>query len=366
MEWRQRMSSQRFVLKRKAFIILLIVIFNLSGCGQSENNNIDSDNLLSDKKLTETENKETDALPKPLEVSINTNAKDIYYNSEDDINLFRSLHRCESDGKNIYLVHGEPDLYIMPIGTDEHNPANIDNPAGMNVCQITVDIYGRIHLLIVSQDNKEWFIYQLDESYQVDRVIDISAYIEQKRVPPWFLIDKDGTYYLQWLYERNGIIVDSEGVLKHRTTPESLGTVWIYEAAVGKDGEIYLVHGVSEEKEEIAKLDVKNGLIENVNPAIYFPGGEIFSLMSSGTDTNLLLFSPLSGVWACDTENGTLENRVPISGIGFSSDMEFWPFTFLPDGRLFLGGSTISKDNADDGGDEDFKLPLLKYIPVGK
>lgn len=356
------MCRQWLVLKRKAFITLFIGIFILYGCGQRVNTEVDRDSSLSttddnrineenDMQFTETEEK--------------MKAEDIHYYSKDGIDLSRALHRCVSDGKNIYLVHGEPDLYIMPIGTDEHIPANIDNPEGMDVCDIALDTYGRIHLLVAGRGNEEWFIWRLDESYQVDKKIDISAYFEMVQMPFWFLIDKDGTYYIQWVIGRDGIIVDSEGVLKHKFTLESLGTRWTYEAAVGSDGEIYLVHGDKDVKLEIGKFDMENCLIENGNPIIYFPGSEVFSLMSGGTDTNLLIFSPYSGVWACDTESGIMENRVPLSDIGFDSGKEFRPLTFLRDGRLILLGQTVNENNTDAAG-ESFNHRLLKYIPVGK
>lgn len=353
----QKMCRKQFILKRKAFIILLIGIFILSGCGQSENIKIDSDNLL-----TETVNNRVNEESNTKF----TETEDIHYYSEDGIDLLRSLHRCVSDGKNIYLVHGEPDLYVMPIGTDEHNPANIDNPEGMDVCNIALDTFGRIHLLMAGRNNEEWFIWRLDESYQVEKVIDISACFETKHMPLWFLIDKDGTYYFQWVIDRDGIIVDSEGVLKHRFTPESLGTRWIYEAAAGKNGQIYLVYSNSDVKLEIGRLDMKKCLIENETPALHFAGNEIFNAMSGGTDTNLLLFSPYSGVWAYDNENGIIENRVPLSDIGFGFDTEFWPLTFLPDGRLLLLGQNVKDNHADGVDDESIKHWFLKYIPAGK
>lgn len=355
------MCRKRFVFKRRALIILFIGIFILSACGQSENIEIDSDNLL-----TETVNNYVSEETDMKFTEIEAKAEEIHYYSEDGIDLLRTLHRCVSDGKNIYLVHGEPDLYIMPMGTDEHRPANIDNTEGLDVCNIALDTYGRIHLLMAGQDNEEWFIWRLNESYQVDKTIDISAYFETKHMPLWFLIDKEGTYYLQWIIDRDGIIVDSEGELKHRFTPESLGTRWIYEAAIGKNGNIYLVYSNSDVKLEIGELDVKECLIKNENLTLDFAGDEIFSAMSGGTDTNLLLFSPYSGVWAYDNEKGIIENRVPLSDIGFGSDVEFWPLTFLPDGRLLLLGQTVKDNHADDTDDESLKHWLLKYIPVGK
>ena len=363
------MRKKKLIFKRIAFISFLIGVFVISGCGQSDNLPTEtSDNYANeeiDPSFPEMEDKAKDvvnderseSLPKPLEVPINTKAEDVVYFSEDGIDLLRAVHRCVSDGENIYFAYTEPDLYVMPIGANEHSPANIENPKGMNVCNIAIDIYGKIHLLMADSNYDGWFIWSLDEEYKIEKIIDISAYFETKRIPTWFLIDKDGTYYFQWPINREGIIVDSEGVLKHKLTTESLGIKWIYEAAVGKDGLIYLVYNDGNEKMQIDELDVQNGSIKNEDSPLYFPSNETFSAMSGGTDTNLLLFSPLSGVWAYDNINGVIENRVPLSDIGFGSNTEFWPLTFLPDGRLLLLERTINDSNAGD---------VLKYVPVGQ
>lgn len=359
-------------MRRKAFLLLLIGIFVLSGCRQSDDPLAETvDTFVSEKtdtNVTETDNKAqtedtakedennepSEDLPKPSEVPVNTKAEDILYHSEDGIDPGRAVRRCESDGENIYLVYGEPDLYVMPIGADEHSRANIDNPKGMDVCNIAMDTYGRIHLLMADSNGDEWFIWRLDEDYQIDKVIDISAYFETKQLPGWFLIDEDGTYYLQWPnINRDGIIVDCEGALKYRFTPKSFGTGWIYAAAVGKDGQIYLVHSERGETLEIGELDEENCSMKKEVSPLCFPGSENFTAMFGGTDTNLLLYSPYSGVWACDTENGVMENRVPLSDIGSGSGMDLYPLTFMPDGRLLLLCWT--------GNDY-----YLKYIPVGK
>lgn len=349
---------------RKAFISLFIGIFLLCGCGQSDNPLSQTADNYFDEEI-DTNNMKTEAneslegLPEPLEVPVNTQVEDIHYHNEDGIDLSRAVHRCVSDGENIYFAYKEPDLYVMPIGTDEHRPANIDNPQGMNVCNIAIDTYGRIHLLMAGQDNDEWFIWRLDEDYQIDKIVDISACFETTQSPFWFLIDKDGTYYFQWLIDRNGIIVDSEGVLKHKFTPESLGVRWTYEAAVGRDGQIYFVYGNNaDEKREIGELDVENYSIKKEDSTLYFPNNETFADMFDGTDTNLLLYSPISGVWAYDNEQGIMENRVPLSDIGFDSGTDFWPLTFLPDGRLLLLGKTVNVDNTND--------VVLKYLSAGR
>lgn len=367
------MSRKKSNSNKKIFMLLLIGIFVLSGCGQRDNSSMGAaDNhdggeigahieQPEDRAEDSESNEASEEPPKPSEVPVNVNAEDISYHSEDDINILYAVHRCKSDGENIYLAYGRPDLYVMPVGADQHTPANIDNPEGLNVCNIAIDRDGRIHLLMVGQNNEEWYIWRLDRDYQVDKKMDVTPYFKPKQVPIWFLIDKDGTYYFQWPIDRNGVIIDSEGALKHELTPESLGIRWIYEAAVGKDGRIYLVYGnVDDEKLEIGELDAESCSVKKGNPELYFPAREPFSLMAGGTDTNLLLFCPFSGVWAYDDEKGILENRVPPSELGSGIDGEFQPLAFLPDGRLLL-----PEKNGNDNNPDDARM-ILKYIPVGK
>ena len=370
------MCKQQLILKTSILATLLMGIFILSACGPlsvETNDEIndtamaemldDGSNATNDTKFAEADVDVSDDLQKPPAVPVSNKAEDIYYYyNADDIFLERALHRSTADGKNIYLAYGEPDLYVLPLGADRHEPANMENPEGMDVLRVALDGQGQIHLLMADYDNGIYFIRRLNEDYRVDKSMDISAYFEHKeRIPMWFMIDKDGTYYLQWPFDRSGIIVDADGTLKHKTTRESLGAQWIYEAAVGKDGHIYLVHGYPDENIEIARLNVEEGTMENVDSALHFPGDEVFSEMSAGTDSNLLLYAPYSGVWAYDAENGMLENRLKPSDVRPDFNDEFRPLVFLPDGRLVLMGDAANGDKANEG-----PAPcLLKYVPVG-
>ena len=357
-----------------AGVSLILLTFSFTACGNMEHAEFPTSkefSLEADLEPATTENdlsydtfdsNESDEISESLsrlEIPVNTQAEDVPYLSEDGIDPMRAIHRCVSDGKNIFLAYNEPDIFVMPIGADKHSPANIENPDGMSVCNVAIDTYGKIHLLMAGQNYEEWYIWCLDEDYQVERGIDISAYFETKQMPMWFLIDKDGTFYLQWSLNRNGIILDREGVMLHKTTPETLGLGWIYEAAVGKDGQIYLAYK-DDDKLEIGALDVENCSIKKEASSLSFANNETFSAMSAGTDTNLLLYSPNSGVWAYDNENGVHENRVALSDICFGNDMEYWPLTFVPDGRLLLLGKTINSNVT-----KPVEL-LMKYIPAGR
>ncbi|MDR2547543.1 MAG: hypothetical protein LBC96_08615 [Lachnospiraceae bacterium] len=199
----------------------------------------------------------------------------------------------------------------------------------------TFDSYGKMHLLIANRIQEEYFIWRLDEKYKVDRVIDISAYTDAIQNPAWgvrwFLVFEDDTYYVQWGWEQDGIIISSEGVLEHKFTRESLGVGWVRQVAVGMDGHIYITHAHDDEKVEIGKLNIESGLVINENPDLYFPSGELFHTMSGGTDTNLLLFSIYSGIWAYDTEGEIMENRMSLTDVrmGMDKDSDFWSKLFF-------------------------------------
>ena len=374
------MCMKRFAYIKKTLFLLLISLLALSGCGRNGDfssetaageeistefseteNNMEAESKMETENNTEIEDSEASesaqSQPTWLEVPVNSKKEDILYNIEDGINIFMSEHRCQSDGENLYLVCGSaeaPDLYVMPIGTDEHFRANIDNPEGMVICHIAIDIHGKMHLIVAGNDFEEWYIWRLDENKQVEEVINISDYFEIKQVPLWFLVDKEGNYYLQWVLSRDGVIVDSEGALKHRFTLESLDIGWMYEAAVGKDGLIYSIYrDKGDDKVRIGEFDVESCSIIKEDSPLYLSRDEIFNGMFRGTDTNILLFSRYSGVWAYDREQGILENRTPLSEIGLACNAESYPLTFLPDGRLVL----LQRDK--DG-------IHIKYIPGGK
>lgn len=372
------MCMKSFFFKKKTLILLLIGLITLSSCGRNgdfssqtaagEEINTESseiENKVETENDTETEEGEAagsaQSQPTWLEVPVSSKKEDILYNIEDGINIFLSEHRCQSDGENLYLVCGlaeAPDLYVIPIGTDEHFRANIDKPEGMVICHIAIDIHGKTHLIVAGDNFEEWYIWRLDENKQVEEVIDISDYFEIEQAPLWFLVDKEGDYYLQWVFSgdrmRDGVIVDSEGVLKHRFTLELLDIGWMYEAAVGKDGLIYVIYrDRGDDKVRIGEFDMESGSIIKEDSPLYFSRDEIFNGMFRGTDTNILLFSKYSGVWAYDQEQGILENRTPLSEIGLARSAEFYPLTFLPDGRLVL--LQRGKDGIH-----------IKYIPGGK
>ena len=358
---------KKFFSRRCVCCALISGVFLLVGCGQGDTVFNESTVAYAEEESkvewNEPDGMQSDEITKaeepvaePIEIPVNDHAEEVCYVSEDGIDPSRAIHRCVSRGEQVLFAYNKPDLYVMSVGEEKHSPADIDNQDAMKVCNVTVDTYGRIHLLMAGSDYGKWYIWRLDEEYQVDKIIDVSECFETKQIPLWVLIDKDGTYYFQWPRDRSGVIIDSEGKMKHKLTPQSLEVSWIYEAAVGKDGEIYLVFCMEDDKIRIGRLDTENSNIDKNDLSEPLPENDTFSLMTAGTDTNLLLFSPYSGVWACDIEKGILENRVAISDMDYRRDTEYWPLTFLADGRLLLLGR--SADEASGF--------IMKYIPAGR
>ena len=222
------------------------------------------------------------------------------------------------------------------------------------VCSVTRDMEGYLHLLMSSSEFDRWYIWQLNDALQVEKEVDITACFDTKQIPLWFMVDKNGNYYLQWMMNRNGAIVREDGTLLHRTTTDSLGISWIYEAAVGNDGLIYLLYSPDGDGKEIGTLDTQSGCLRTDATELVIPGDDAFSAMAAGTDTEILVFGPYCGAWAYDSEKGTFEQRIKLSDIGYEEGVDYRPLNFLADGRLLTEGSTTKEET------------LLKYIPVGR
>ena len=291
--------------------------------------------------------------------SVNTTREEVRYICEDGIDLSRAEHRCASDGKNLYLAYTETDLYVLAAGETKHQPVGLKNPAEFKVCNVTIDTEGKIHLLMATPELDKWYIWQLDDTMQPDKEVNITPFFVRNRIPLWFMVDKDGYYYLQWIEDRKGIILDADGALIHETTCASLGVNWIYEAAVGKDGSIYLVYNRKGENKKIGTLDPKQGSLRQDGIILKISETDTFSAMAAGTDTEILLYGPYCGVWSYDSEKRTFEQRIKSEDIGYSGDMDYRPLGFQADGRFVTVGGAMESDAR-------VKELLLKYIPVGR
>lgn len=365
-------------VKGSASVITLISIFLLSGCGQDVNSTNSEANSPVESVVEhiveeavfsppsdKTENPESvEVVPAPLVIPVNRNAEDIYLSDH-----IYFVPPCVSDGENLYfrkdalLGDEKPGLYVMPVGGDEIRLADIDIPVGMDIAELAIDAYGNLHLLIQNRSDEILFIRQYNADLQVEKEIDIAEYTDEFRKPNHFLVNRDGTYYIHWKYQNTGLIVDNVGKLLHKFSAESLGLGWVTAAGVGSDDEFYLVHDTDDMKPKIARFDIDSLTVEIDKLSLELPEEELFTLISVGIDTELLLYSETSGVWVYDIDTGILENRIPLSVNSWGYYSQFYNLAFLPDGRLLLA-TTVLKNN--EPGDENFESWLFKYIPTDK
>ena len=77
-----------------------------------------------------------------------------------------------------------------------------------------------------------------------------------------------------------------------------------------------------------------------------------------GTDSDLLLYGSISGIWAWNKENNELENRYALSEADISYDEYVVIRAFLEDGRLLL------VENVSEAGELTGRI--YKYIPAGR
>ena len=311
------------IIKHKKHLVLglLLSTLLLTGCVKTTNdplevpaktpnvkqeNNQETEEIVPSQSADGEKDSITEA-PERVNIPVNTSREEVAYLCEDGIDLNRAVHRCASDGENVYLAYTETDLYVLPLGEKQHKPAGLVNPEGLEVCNVTVDMEGKVHLLMATPDFEQWFIWQLDDALQVE----------------------------------------------NRTTTDSLGVSWIYEAAVGRDGSIYLVYSFDGESKEIGILDTSKGNLGEDRTPLVIPGSDTLSAMATGTDTEILLFGPYCGAWAYDSEKGTFEQRVKLSEIGYGEGVEYRPLNFLADGRLLTVEGTTEEQ-------------VLKYIPAGR
>lgn len=353
--------------KAKLWLAILLSTLLLTGCVKITNDPLEvpakmpsvkqESNQETEEKVPSQSNAEEKAsieeAPERVDIPVNFKREEVLYLCEDGIDLNRAAHRCASDGEKLYLAYAEKDLYVLPLGEKQHKPAGLVNPEGLEVCNVTIDKEGNLHLLMATPEFDGWYIWQLDDALQVEKKVDITACFETKQIPLWFMVDKNGDYYFQWMMNRNGVIVSNDGALLHRTTTDSLGVNWIYEAAVGQSGSIYLVYSFDGESKEIGTLDTVKGCLAEDSISLNIPGSDTLSAMASGTDTEILLFGPYCGVWAYNSEKGTIEQRVKLSEIGYEEGVEYRPLNFLADGRLLTVGGTAEEQ-------------ILKYIPAGR
>lgn len=169
-----------------------------------------------------------------------------------------------------------------------------------------------------------------------------------------FFVDSEGKYYLKDTDYM--ICFDSDGNTMWETDNRALGINKSY-AAVCVDDVVYL----SCQKNDctyITEIDSQNRLPTEEYLLEEIGSQDIILAMDQGTDSDLLLYGAVSGIWAWNREASRLENRVSGSELNVPYGETVIARKFLPDGRLLLVKNVSEGDNLTG--------VTFQYIPAGK
>ena len=357
----------------KIVIICTSLLFLFCGCSAKIDVNEELEQTIVDaeqKNVNKSENNIVETDEDNVEIAklaeVNTQAQVVEYDGE-----IHFANICISDGENLILYqsseYGEAGFYKMKVGQSEVERIELDIPEYLDVTKMTTDMYGNIYLLLtgntefLSEENTaKHEIWILNDKFEVSSILDISDSTEGEKLMPYqFLVDQNGSYFIQWGYGSfKGIFLDKQGKLIAKINNTVLEIDELQTAGLGQDGSVYMCYR-KDEHIYISRLNMESGKLENQEQNTLFDQDELVLSIGAGTDTQLLIYSTNSGIWAYDQEENYLENRVAMNESDTPFDTYILIRKFLPDGRLLLI-ENITNTNGELG------KRILKYIPAGK
>lgn len=220
------------------------------------------------------------------------------------------------------------------------NYFTVEMPGNMQVLNMTVDAQGNCHMFWVSAERQvidgvehniinfeKCCITKMNRDGELEAIMDISELFADLQTRPYcFITDADGCYYFETGEEI--VKVYPDGSQAALITCD--GRIEVIGCA--QSGEIYCVYQAENGEEYIGwvegdKVTNCGTVMPEVNAS--------YSVMTAGTDTEILLFNKEGGVFAYDAVTNTLDIRVagtelPVAGQDISG------CGFLGDGRLCL------------------------------
>lgn len=322
------------------FILFFIILVSVTGCTASSGENKDQA-AVSDK----TENS-TDYSDIQKEGKENLSATAIKTSEQDVTILYAGSDFIKSVfavGENMLYVCGMKDdgeffLGLMPEEGEVFQEFTVDVEEGMRAFNMTVDCYGKCHILWMSVEkqkiNGQSFdsitfekscITVVNKEGVVEKEIDVSEVFSPKQPRPFcFVVDRDGNYYFE--NEKELIQITADGIQKEAVICDGR----IEGIGIGKSGAVYCTYYTEDGERRVARLE-KNYL----DPcAVQLPEADaIYAGIYAGTDTEILLFNKANGVFACDENE--IENRIPITELPVKGN-EITGYGVLSDGRICL------------------------------
>lgn len=346
----------------KAFIFIGVLWVVMTACGKEMEAEQSAQTISAETVQTHTEN-----------IAVSVEAKE---ESKPDIKTYEVSYKeatvkyeGEAFIKSIFGV-GADMLYVCGIDENEEYfiggmrqegtefmRFDIEIPNNMRMFNMAVDNQGKCHALWMSTE-KEFFngeqfeTITYEKSYitiinangELEGTIDVAEVFQGEQYRPYcFVIDTEGNYYLE--SKNKVIMLDSNGRLKTRVSCN--GT--IDGIGCGKSGTIYCTYHEEDGTDRIGKIE--QDLLVDCN--VTLPAcAAIYSRITSGSDSEIVIYNLDSGIYTYDSESNSVEQRkaaeeLPVQGQDVSG------YGFLGDGRLCL----LTQNDGEK---------VFYYIPTGR
>lgn len=352
--------------KLSQLFLALLLIVSITGCTNQSNKTKPIDNqqelptsteeMLQPVTSTEATDNNQSTEVESIQYMVSDVASTVFYEGSDFIQSCFAL-----GGNRLFLVGISPEHDYF-IGTMEQEASlfetlSIEIPSDMRIINIYVDNQSKCHTKWISTKKtivndqefdiptyeKTWIIV-INSEGEIEKKLDISELMPAEAARSYNLcVDLRGNYYMD--HDNEIIKIDAKGTQMERIICE--GSVG--EIGCGKSGAIYCAYYNA--NNEIILGRIEGQTVVDVEAVFENPNINIYCIMP-GTDSELLIYDPRTGVYTYNIESNVIENRIYIENLPISGE-EVRGYGFLGDGRLCIYG--MQEEN-----------PIFYYIPAGK
>ncbi len=353
-------------IKLPKFFLTLLLIFSITGCTNQSNESKSKDNqqelststeeVLQSVTSTEATGENQIIEVEAIQYKVSNVSSSVLYEGSD---IRKSCFAL--GGSKLFLVGISPENDYF-LGTMEQEASifetlSIEIPSDMRIINMYVDNQNKCYTKWISTektivddqefdiptDEKTWLVV-VNSTGEIEKKLDISELMPAEAARSYNLcVDLQGNYYMD--HENEIIKINSTGTQMERITCEGS----VAEIGCGKSGVIYCSYYNA--NNEIILGRIEEQTVVDVEAVLENPNINMYCIMS-GTDSELLIYDPRTGVYTYNIESNVIENRIYIENLPISGE-EVGGYGFLGDGRLCIYGIQ----------EEKF---IFYYIPAGK
>lgn len=356
---------------KKIVICIMVCVVLLSGCGKKNNEEI------TDKPTTE-QNKEVKQKETTQEQKIE--AKAIAVSREEVAVEYKGnlIIKCMvADTDTIYLggktAEGKFEIHKMNYEEDTSELLPVDIPEDIAILKLDMDARGNLYAFWSNAEKRgsQWGIWQIDKNGAIVKEIDIDeSWNEEQILLVATAIDNEGNFYLRGWKAGEAVVVLNEKGENIVSIPLDGDDGLRGAMGKGKDGKVYvglLGTNGSNYESYVALVDIEEGKLNIISDALPNTMGFLAGV-GEGTDSDLLLYGPGTGIISYSINENEGKSRVSISRFPAKAEGNTC-FCFLPDGRMCF----LEKSYKDIEGEFDSSIDYQRaegstifYIPAGK